>query len=203
MTKGTTHAASKDKPIDAPVKSAAAAAPKKAAAAPAKPPKCELVGGKKWEIEHQVKNQACNIESEVKQVVYVYQCVDSVIQVSGKANAITLDGCKKCAIVFDSVVAGIELINCTSCKVQVLDRVMTVTVDKCSGTQVRRRRPCRPCRHCPPRHHVGARPGVCRLAVAHCCVAAVSARYSLTPRRRSSSIASHSTQRSSPPNRPS
>jgi len=135
VTKGTLHAASKNTPIDAPDKPKPAAAPK-AAAAPAKPPKCECVGGKKWEIEHQVKNQSCAIETDVKQVVYIYQCVDSVITVSGKTNAITLDGCKKVAIIFDSVVAGIELINCTSCKVQVKDLVQTVTVDKCAGTQI-------------------------------------------------------------------
>ena len=76
------------------------------------------------------------IDSDVKQKVYVYQCVDSVLEVNGKCNAITLDGCKKMAVVFDSVVAGIELINCSSCTVQVKEVVQTVTVDKCNGTQV-------------------------------------------------------------------
>ena len=40
------------------------------------------------------------------------------------------------ALVFDSTVAGIELVNCTSCKVQVRNMCMTITVDKCSGTQL-------------------------------------------------------------------
>ena len=131
---GTLHAASKDKPIEGSAPKPVSAP--KPATTPAKPPKCELVGDKKWEIEYQVKNPSVAIESKVNQVIYVYQCVDSIIKVSGKANAITLDGCKKCAIVFDSVVAGIELINCSSCKVQVLEMVQTVTVDKCAGTQV-------------------------------------------------------------------
>jgi len=64
------------------------------------------------------------------------QCTDSVLTVTGKTNAITLDGCKKMALVFDSVVAGVELINCTSCKVQVKNLAMTFSVDKCSGTQL-------------------------------------------------------------------
>ena len=59
-----------------------------------------------------------------------------VVVVKGKVNAITLDSCKKMAVVFDSVVAGIETINCSSCTVQVKDLVQTVTVDKCNGTQV-------------------------------------------------------------------
>jgi len=114
------------------------AAPKAAAAKPvaaAKPPKLAL-DGKKWVCEHQVKQSSLTIDAEVKQTVYVYQCTDSVLTVNGKCNAITLDGCKKMAIVFDTVVAGIELINCTSCKVQVKDKIMTVTVDKCNGTQL-------------------------------------------------------------------
>jgi len=104
-------------------------------AAAAKPPKLAL-NGKKWEVEHQVKQTGLEIEGDRAHTVYVYQCSDSVLTVKGKVNAITLDGCKKMAVVFDSVVAGIELINCSSCKVQVKDLVQTVTVDKCSGTQV-------------------------------------------------------------------
>lgn len=88
------------------------------------------------QVEHQVKQQGLQIESDVKQTVYVYQCTDSVLTIKGKANAITLDGCKKMALVFDTVVAGIELINCSSCKVQVMGGARTFTVDKCSGTQL-------------------------------------------------------------------
>ena len=84
----------------------------------------------------EVKQSGLEIEADVKQTVYVYQCTDSVLTIKGKCNAITLDGCKKTAVVFDSVVAGIELINCKSCKIQVKDTIHTVTVDSCNGTQV-------------------------------------------------------------------
>jgi len=94
------------------------------------------LNGKKWMVEHQVKQSALSIDVAKEHTVYVYQCTDSVLVVKGKCNAITLDGCKKTAVIFDSVVAGIELINCSSCKVQVKEIVHTVTVDKCSGTQV-------------------------------------------------------------------
>jgi hypothetical protein len=43
--------------------------PKAATAAATKPPKCECVGGKKWEIENQVKNSSISIDAEVKQLV--------------------------------------------------------------------------------------------------------------------------------------
>ena len=57
-------------------------------------------------------------------------------QVKTKVNNIVLDDCKKVMLIFETVVAGIELINCSSCTVQVKDVVQTVTVDKCNGTQV-------------------------------------------------------------------
>ncbi len=40
------------------------------------------------------------------------------------------------ALVFDSVVAGVDVVNSTSCKVQVTRSVQTVTIDKCAGTQL-------------------------------------------------------------------
>lgn len=39
-------------------------------------------------------------------------------QVKQKVNHITLDSCKKVALVFESCVAGVDVVNCTSCKVQ-------------------------------------------------------------------------------------
>ena len=46
-------------------------------------------------------------------------------QVKGKVNHITLDSCKKMALVFDASITGVDLVNCTSCKVQVLSSVRT------------------------------------------------------------------------------
>lgn len=101
-----------------------------------KPPKCEL-NGKKWEVEFQVKNQAVEIVGcDVKQSAYIYKCTDSVIFVKDKINSIAMDGCKKCSLVFETVVAGVELVDCDSCKVQAMGKVQTVSIDKSSGIQV-------------------------------------------------------------------
>lgn len=126
-----------DRPIPVPKAKAAPAAPVAAkTAAPVKPPKFAL-NGKKWEIEHQVKNNAIEVtDTEVKQTLYIYKCTDSVVQVKGKVNHITLDSCKKVALVFDSVVAGVDCVNSTSCKIQVTGSVQTISVDKCDGTQI-------------------------------------------------------------------
>ena len=93
--------------------------------------------GKKWQVEHQVGNKTLRIENVTpKQAVYVYDCVDCVITVTGKPNAITLDKCAKTALVFDDVLATCELVNCQSMQVQCLQTVPTVSIDKVDGCQV-------------------------------------------------------------------
>jgi len=93
--------------------------------------------GKKWVVEHHTGNQNIVIDNvEKKQVVYVYKCDSSLIQVKGKVNSIVIDGCKKTAIVFDDVVASMEIVNCQSVKCQVTGRVPTVSIDKTDGCQV-------------------------------------------------------------------
>jgi len=108
----------------------------KKAAAPAKPPKFSLEGTK-WVIEHQIGNKELVIQdTESKQTVYIFKCKDSVIQIKGKVNAVTVDDCTKCGIVFDNVVASFEVVNSNSLEVQVLGKVPCIAVDKTSGCQI-------------------------------------------------------------------
>ena len=69
--------------------------------------------------------------------MYIYKCEGSTIQIKGKVNGITLDGCKKTAVVFDNCVASFEMVNCQSCQVQVTGAVPTVAIEKTDGAQVR------------------------------------------------------------------
>ena len=57
--------------------------------------------------------------AELQQSVYVYKCSGCTVQVRGKCSNIVLDQCSKTGLVFDSVVAGVELVNCQSVQVQV------------------------------------------------------------------------------------
>ncbi|XP_066157048.1 adenylyl cyclase-associated protein 1-like isoform X2 [Euwallacea fornicatus] len=93
--------------------------------------------GKKWLIEYQ-KNRADLVveNAEMNNVVYVFKCENSTVQVKGKINSITLDSCKKTSIVFDNLVSSIEFINCQSVQMQVLGKVPTVSIDKTDGCQV-------------------------------------------------------------------
>jgi len=93
--------------------------------------------GKRWNVEHHKGDQNIVIgETETNQSVYVYKCDNCTIQVGGKCNNIVLDGCKKTGLVFQSVVAGVEVINCQSVKIQVLGTTPTISVDKADGCQM-------------------------------------------------------------------
>ena len=85
-----------------------------------KPPRMEL-DGKKWNVEYFKNKQDLVIDSiETNQSVYVYKCEGATLKVNGKCNNIIIDGCKKTAIVFGSVVSGVEFINCQSVQMQVI-----------------------------------------------------------------------------------
>ncbi|XP_071946674.1 adenylyl cyclase-associated protein 1-like [Antedon mediterranea] len=101
-----------------------------------KPPVLELQGFKKWIVEYQENNQQLEINGEMKQTVYVYKCTNSVLKIKGKVNSITLDGCKKFAIVFEDVLSSLDFINCQSMQAQVTGRVPTVNIDKTDGCMV-------------------------------------------------------------------
>ncbi|KAM9321564.1 adenylyl cyclase-associated protein 1 [Gastrophryne carolinensis] len=100
------------------------------------PPVLELEG-KKWRVENQ--ENASNLvikDTELKQVVYVYKCTNSTIQIKGKINSITLDNCKKLGLVFEDAVGIVEIINSRDVKVQVLGKVPTISINKTDGCHV-------------------------------------------------------------------
>lgn len=55
-----------------------------------KPPKIELKDNKIWQIEYQKNNAAITVETDKKQAVYIYKCENSVVQIKGKVNSITM-----------------------------------------------------------------------------------------------------------------
>lgn len=93
--------------------------------------------GKKWLIEYQRNNRNLIVENaEMNNVVYMYKCEGSTLTVKGKVNNIVMDSCKKCSLLFDSVVASIEFVNCQSVQMQVLGFVPTISIDKTDGCQM-------------------------------------------------------------------
>ncbi|XP_078171647.1 cyclase associated protein 1 [Carex rostrata] len=101
------------------------------------PPKMELQMGRKWVVENQVGKKDLVIDDcDSKQSVYVYGCKDSVLQVKGKVNNITLDKCTKTGVLFTDVVAAFEVVNCNGVEVQCQGSAPTISIDNTSGCQL-------------------------------------------------------------------
>lgn len=101
-----------------------------------RPPLLELEG-KKWRVENfEQKHDLVIEETELKQVVYVFNCSNSTVQVKGKINSIIIDNCKKLGLVFENVVGIVEIINSKAIQLQVLGRVPTISINKTEGCQV-------------------------------------------------------------------
>lgn len=101
------------------------------------PAKFELQMGRKWVVEHHIGNKGLTIEDcDTKQSVYVFGCKDSVLQVKGKVNNITMDKCTKLGVLFKGVIAAFEVVNCNSVEVQCEGSVPTISIDNTSGCQL-------------------------------------------------------------------
>lgn len=115
----------------------AAATPAKSPAGAPKGPAKLALEGNKWVVENQFNNENVVIsETEIRHVVYIYGCQNSTITIKGKVNAITLDSCKKVALVIDTVVSSVDTVNCKSVQIQITGTAPTALVDKTDGYQL-------------------------------------------------------------------
>lgn len=101
-----------------------------------KPPRFELEG-KKWLVEYQLNQPSLVItETEMNQSVNLYKCRDTVVQIKGKVNSVTIDSCTKTAVVFQDIVSVVEFINCQSIQAQSMGKVPTINIEKTDGAQI-------------------------------------------------------------------
>ncbi|XP_071378107.1 adenylyl cyclase-associated protein 2 [Centroberyx affinis] len=120
-----------------PAKSRTPGAGGPARAAPQKKPPLLELEGKKWRVENfEQKHDLVIEETELKQVVYIYGCNTSTVQVKGKINSIIIDNCKKLGLVFENVVGIVEIINSKAIQLQALGKVPTISINKTEGCQV-------------------------------------------------------------------
>ncbi|XP_020589934.1 cyclase-associated protein 1 [Phalaenopsis equestris] len=101
------------------------------------PPTFELQMGRKWAVENQIGKKNLVIDKcDAKQSVYVYGCQDSVLQVKGKVNNITIDKCNKMGVLFKDVLAACEIVNCNGVEVQCEGSAPTISIDNTGGCQL-------------------------------------------------------------------
>ncbi|TYJ58648.1 hypothetical protein B9479_000484 [Cryptococcus floricola] len=100
------------------------------AAPPKKPARLELEDGSRWIVDNQEGNKAIKIENtELHHTVHIFGCKDSVVQISGKINAISMVGCKKTAIVLESAVSSLSITSSPSFEVQITGTIPTIQID--------------------------------------------------------------------------
>jgi len=101
-----------------------------------KPPKLALEGNK-WCVEYQKNQSNLVLENvETKHTIYLYKNTNTTVIIKGKCNQITLDSCKKTAIVVDNIISSVDIVNSNSCQIQIIGRAPTVSVDKTDGVQI-------------------------------------------------------------------
>jgi len=119
-----------------------AVAPKLSAKKSLRPPKCEYqTRGCKWSVENQTKDTCesgvCKITvSDPKQQVYIFNCHNVTIQITGKLKSVVLDNCTKCGAVFDTVISACEIVNCKNVQVQATNVCPSFSIDKTDGIVV-------------------------------------------------------------------
>ncbi|KAJ4469500.1 adenylate cyclase associated N terminal-domain-containing protein [Lentinula edodes] len=96
-----------------------------------KPPKFALEG-KAWNIEYQEDEKSLVVDGvELNQVVNLFGCKNSVIQIKGKLNAVTLVNCIKTQVLVDSVVSSISVTKSPSFAIQITGSAPMIQIDSC------------------------------------------------------------------------
>ena len=132
VTKDMKSSANKDAP---PVEPKKAPAPKKEEFNPKN--KVFELQGNKWVVEGQTGSLEIPADKvDIKNSVYVFNCQNLVLQVPGKCNTITVDGCKNTQVVFQDVLAMVECVNSKGAKIFCKGKAPTVAVDKTDGVVI-------------------------------------------------------------------
>ncbi|KAJ7172633.1 adenylate cyclase associated N terminal-domain-containing protein [Mycena filopes] len=126
------------------VPSSSGAAPPKKPIKPSKPsalsgkkPAKFALEGKSWTIEYQENESSLTVdECQLNQVVNIFGCKNSVIQIQGKVNAITLVNCVKTSVLVDSVVSSISVTNSPSFALQITGSAPMIQLDSTDSGQI-------------------------------------------------------------------
>jgi len=93
--------------------------------------------GHKWHVENlKGRKDLVVTSSDNKQAVIIYKVEDSVITVKGKITTISIDQTKKTGIIFDDVIATVEIVNSSGIQLQANGVVPNISVDKSSGITI-------------------------------------------------------------------
>merc|ERR1712233_26994 len=103
------------------------------------PPATKFMGGR-WMVEN-YEEEAGVVQVEkanLKSNVFITMCDDCTIQIKDKVKAVTIDSCVKVRVFVSEVVSTVEIVNCKSVKVIVVNggKVPSFAVDKCESPYI-------------------------------------------------------------------
>ncbi|KZZ95229.1 CAP protein [Ascosphaera apis ARSEF 7405] len=101
-----------------------------------KPPK-KVLNGNKWSIENYDNHEGIiEIEATLQQSILISHCNKSIIKVSNKANAITIDNCTGLSIIVDSLISSLEIIKSPKFQLQIDGAVPTLLLEQVDGATI-------------------------------------------------------------------
>ena len=100
------------------------------------PPR-KVLEGNKWTVENFENDSHVVIDgTDLGHTVNIFNCDNSVIEVKGKVNAVSLLSCVKTSVLLDTLVSSLEVTRCTSFAAQVTGYTPTVLIDNTDGGQM-------------------------------------------------------------------
>lgn len=76
------------------------------------------------------------VSDMLQQTVYMYNCKNSLVKISGKVNSIVVDKCVGCGVVVDDVVSSVEIINSRDVDCQVINVCASIIIENTEGMKV-------------------------------------------------------------------
>jgi len=101
-------------------------------------PELKLENGK-WNVKFFEGRQEDPIEvkiTDIKQSVVITDCSKSVVVVKGKLTNISVMNCIGCAVVFDDIIAAVEIVRSQKVQVQANGQIAQIIVDKTNGIDI-------------------------------------------------------------------
>lgn len=96
----------------------------------------ELVGNC-WFVENfKDNNDVAVAVKDIKEKVYVENCVGSNIKVESKVNVVMISNCKKSAFILSDIISSVELVGTHDSAIQLNGKCGTLSLDKCEGITI-------------------------------------------------------------------
>ncbi|KAK4892109.1 suppressor of rasval19 [Elasticomyces elasticus] len=112
-------------------------APSAATKSVKRPEKMEL-DGRRWIIEnYDSPSKPVTVDVELSQTLLISNCKNTTIELTGKANAISIDNSPRLKIKVSSLVSSIDVIKCSDIIIEVDGKVPTVLLDQVDGGTIK------------------------------------------------------------------